>query len=77
MGNLTFAVISHLLTKAFNQDYSLAFLGLRNTPRQDVNISSSEIVFGRQTRSTIPTITLKSPLKNYCPNKQSNRREAV
>ena len=48
----------HLLktTSRNHEDQYLAHLGLRNTIRQDVNVSPSQIIFGRQTRSVIPKL---------------------
>jgi len=39
-----------------HQDEYLTLLELRNTPRQDVRKSPAEIMFGRVTRSLLPTL---------------------
>ena len=54
----------HLLkTIARNhEDQYLADLELRNTPRKDVKVNPSQIIFGRQTRSIIPKLIKYSSL---------------
>ena len=44
-------------TASENTDQYLALLEMRNTPRQDVNCSPAELVFGRHVRSIIPART--------------------
>ena len=44
----------------------LALLELRNTPRQDVSVSPSQILFGQQTRSVIPKLI------KYCSSHAMN-----
>ena len=44
-------------TLAQRQDQWLALLELRNTPRQDTNASPAQVLFGRSTRSILPTVT--------------------
>ena len=61
-----------------HQDQYLAFLELRNTPRQDASISPTEIMLGRQTRSVIPSARKKEKNWNFQATQQrQQRRDAV
>ena len=62
-------------TEGKNEDQYIALLELRNTPRQDVNCSPAELMFGRKTRSVIPMITKTSA--NLNTKKRVRRRVAV
>ncbi|XP_077969898.1 uncharacterized protein LOC120339406 [Styela clava] len=57
-----------------NEDQFLALIEIRNTPRQDLNSSPSKMLFGRSTRSIIPTIT--KPNEN-CDSKRLRRKHSV
>ena len=48
----------------------LALLEMRNTPRQDVNCSPAEIVFGRYVRSIIPARTKPHGVLNTTKRQQ-------
>ena len=54
------------------EDQYIALLELRNTPRQDVNFSPAELVFGRKTRSVIPMLIQPS---TYLNSKKRTRRQ--
>jgi transposase InsO family protein len=58
-----------------------ALLELRNTPRQDNNRSPSEMMFGRDTRSIIPTMKDTKPLQQsqHAPHikKRAKRQDTV
>ena len=58
-------------TSQQHEDQWLALLKLRNTPRQDLNTSPAEVVFGRSTRRVIPMHTKK------CENFDFKRRNAI
>ena len=49
-----------------HEDQFLALLEMRNTPRQDVNLSPAFILFGGQTRSVIPVITKRCSNLDAC-----------
>jgi len=57
------------------QDEYLALLELRNTPRQDVHKSPAEIMFGRVTRSLLPT--LPKPCHKIDLNRRRERQIAI
>ena len=52
-------IVKNLLKKSSGDPY-LALLELRNTPRQDGNQSPAELMFGRSTRSTVPSLRKQS-----------------
>ena len=58
-----------------HQDEYLALLELRNTPRQDVRKSPAEIMFGKVTRSLLPT--LPKPCHNIDLNRRCKRQIAI
>jgi len=60
-------------TASQHQDEYLALSELRNTPRQDVRKSPAEIMFGRVTRSLLPT--LPKPYHNIDLNAASARSQ--
>ena len=62
-------------TSATHQDQWIAFLELRNTPRQDLNSSPAQILFGRSTRSVIPVRIPKC--NNFNHARRHDRRTAV
>jgi transposase InsO family protein len=51
-------VIKHMMIKCMRNenDHAQALLELRNTPRQDTNLSPAQMLFGRSVRSCIPSI---------------------
>jgi len=55
----------------------MALLELRNTPRQDVDTSPANIMFGRQTRSVVPKVINYSAPKNANFEKRQKRRLAI
>ena len=58
-----------------HQDEYLALLELRNTPCQDVRKSPAEIMFGRVTRSFLPT--LPKPCHKIDLNRRCKRQIAI
>ena len=55
-----------------------ALLELRNTPRQDTGISPAEFMFGKNTRSLLPsTGTKHNPSKKQVMMKRAKRRLAI
>jgi len=58
-----------------HQDEYLTLLELRNTPRQDVRKSPAEIMFGRVTRSLLPT--LPKPCHKIYLNRRCKRQIAI
>ena len=62
-------------TSQQHENQCLALLELRNTPRQDLNTSPAEIVFGRSTRTVIPMRTKKC--ENFAFDRRSKRRNAI
>ena len=52
-------------TVAEHQDQWLALLELRNTPRQDVQASPAQILFGHATRTIVPSHYLKCTTFNH------------
>ena len=62
-------------TQGKQEDQYIALLELRNTPRQDVNSSPAELVFGRKTRSVIPM--LMQPSTNLNSKKRTRRQMSV
>ena len=60
-----------------NDQYA-ALLELRNTPRQDTGISPAEFMFGKNTRSLLPsTGTKHNPSKKQVMMKRAKRRLAI
>ena len=51
-------IVKNFIKKCLKEDGDqyLALLEFRNTPKQDINKSPAEIMFGRSTRSVIPTM---------------------
>ena len=59
-------------------DQYAALLELRNTPRQDTGTSPAEMMFGRNTRSLLPSTGTKSiPSKIQVMMKRAKRRLAI
>ena len=59
-------------------DQYAVLLELRNTPRQDTGISPAEMMFGRNTRSLLPSTGTKSiPSKKQVPMKRAKRHLAI
>ena len=59
-------------------DQYAALLELRNTPRQDTGTSPAEMMFGRNTRSLLPSTGTKStPSKKQVMMKRATRRLAI
>ena len=69
----------HLLktTVRNHEDQYLALLELRNTPQQDVNVSPSQITFGRQTRSVILKLIKYSSANATNLKKRRKRQESI
>lgn len=61
-------------THADVKDQYLALLELRNTPRQDSNLSPAQMMFGRKLRSIIPEIMNND---NSVSQKRETRRESI
>lgn len=61
-------------THADVKDQYLALLELRNTPRQDSNLSPAQMMFGRKLRSIIPEIMNND---NPVSQKRETRRESI
>ena len=59
-------------------DQYTALLELRNTPGQDTGVSPAEMMFGRNTRSLLPSTGTKSiPSKKQVLMKRPKRRLAI
>ena len=70
-------VIKNLIKKALKdgRDQYEALLELRNTPRQDTGLSPNQMMFGRNTRSMIPTTSYSK--MNNDSNLRSARKHSV
>ena len=69
-------IIKNMMIKTMKdgQDQYQALLELRNTPRQDSNLSPAEMMFGRNTWSVLPEINQQKPVD--C-EKRISRKHAV
>ena len=73
-------IIKTMMCKALRDgtDQYEALLELRNTPRQDTGIRPAEMMFGRNTRSPLPSTGTKSiPSKKQIMMKRAKRRLAI
>jgi transposase InsO family protein len=74
--------VKHMMYKCLEEDGNQyeALLELRNTPRQDTGLSPAQMMFGRRTRSRLPTIDTKpvSPKQvKKAVKRRRNRQKAV
>lgn len=73
-------IIKGMMKKALSDgtDQYQALLELRNTPRQDFDLSPAQMMFGRQTRSLIPSLKAVRPKgRNVDFQKRAKRRATV
>ncbi|MCG8429883.1 MAG: DDE-type integrase/transposase/recombinase, partial [Candidatus Omnitrophica bacterium] len=70
-------IVKHMMKKSLQngEDQYEALLELRNTPRQGLNISPSEQMFGRATRSLLPQLTYHD--NERCRTPRAKQRENI
>lgn len=61
-------------TNENQEDQNIALLELRNTPRQDTGLSPAKMMFGRETRSIVPSIRKEKRKDKFAQKRQQHRK---
>ena len=72
-------IVKNFIKKCLKEDGDqyLALLEFRNTPKQDINKSSAEMMFGRSTRSVIPTMKKRPSCDTTVTEKYTKHQKRV